>query len=182
MNSIKDLQKAVRNILVNNGLTELSLEDTGELEDPTYIIWFDNDCQPYEDPVLKVCIEETGIAVELDARNFGNTVTVYDYDIDRNEWWEGIRANLLEVLERDGRRRCPACGRPLKGNRRYCSDECRKLIVPEPTTEQVVKKANRNIRRLAALAAGKDKAYKKRLIEKYTDGLSQAGFVTLKKV
>ena len=49
MNSIKDLQKAVRNILVNNGLTELSLEDTGELEDPTYIIWFDGDSGFFED-------------------------------------------------------------------------------------------------------------------------------------
>nr|DAE30232.1 MAG TPA: ECL1/2/3 zinc binding protein [virus sp. ct5rm7] len=172
MNTINDLQTAARNILLNNGLTELSLGETDELRDPTYIIWYDNDCQPYDDPVQKVCIEENGIAVELYARDFGNTVTVYDYDIDRIEWWEGIRANMLEVLECDGRRRCPACGRPLKQKRKYCSGDCRKLMAPEPTVEQVVAEANRNIRRLAGLAAGKDKAYKKRLIEKYTVGLS----------
>lgn len=172
MKRIEDLQAAVRDILVNNGLMELSLGEPDELNDPTYIIWYDNDCQPYEDPVQKVCIEEDGIAVELYARNFGNTVTIYDYDIDRIEWWEGLRANLLEVLGRDGRRRCPACGRPLRRKRQYCSNDCRRLMAPEPTVEQVVAEANRNIRRLAGLAAGKDKAYKKRLIEKYTVGLS----------
>lgn len=79
---------------------------------------------------------------------------------------------MLEVLERDGRRRCPVCGKPLKGNRKYCCAECRKIMMPELTEERVVKKTNRNIRELAGLAAGKDKAYRKRLIEKYTVGLS----------
>lgn len=170
MKSINDLQAAVRNILANNGLTELSFEEPDELNDPTYIIWFDNDCRPYDDPVHKVRLEKDGITVELHARDFGNTVTVYDHDIDRIEWWEGIRANLLEVLGRDGRRRCPVCGKPLKGKRRYCGDNCRKLATPERTAEQVAKKANRNIRRLASLAAGKDKAYKEQLIKKYSIG------------
>lgn len=172
MNSINDLQAAVRNILVNNGLTELSLGEPDELNDPTYIIWYDRHCEPNDDPVSKVCLEDTGIAVEVEARGFGNTITVHDYDIDRREWWEGIRANLMEVLERDGKRRCPACGRPLKGNRLYCSTDCRAIMAPVPTVRQVMEKANRNIRRLASLAAGKDKAYRKRLIEKYTVGLS----------
>ena len=78
MKSINDLQTAVRNILANNGLTELSFGEPDELNDPTYIIWFDNDCRPYDDPVQKVRLEEDGIAVELNARDFGNTVTVYD--------------------------------------------------------------------------------------------------------
>lgn len=45
-------------------------------------------------------------------------------------------------------------------------------MMPQLTIKQVAEKANRNIRRLASLAAGKDKAYRKRLIEKYTVGLS----------
>ncbi|MCO7114012.1 hypothetical protein NIB75_19715 [Bacteroides uniformis] len=57
---------------------------------------------------MKVYLENEGIAVEVEARSFGNTITVYDYDIDRIEWWKGIHANILEVLERDGKRRCPA--------------------------------------------------------------------------
>ena len=58
------------------------------------------------------------------------------------------------------------------GSRKYCSTGCRNLMMPQLTIKQVAEKANRNIRRLASLAAGKDKAYRKRLIEKYTVGLS----------
>lgn len=170
MENIKDLQTAVRDILVNNGLSELSFGKPDELNDPTYIVWYDRHCEPNDDPVTKVFLEGTGIAVEVEARSFGNMITVYDYDIDRREWWEGIRANLLEVLGRDGRRRCPVCGKPLKGNRRYCSGGCRELAMPERTVEQLAKKANRNIRYLASLAAGKNKAYKERLIKKYSIG------------
>lgn len=156
MDNIKDLQAAVRNILVNNGLTELSFGEPDELNDPTYIVWYDRHCEPNDDPVSRVLLEDTGIAVEVEARGFGNTVTVYDYDIDRREWWEGIRANLLEVLGRDGRRRCPVCGKPLRGNRRHCSDGCRKPATPELTVEQVVKKVNRNIRRQTNRTVGKE--------------------------
>lgn len=157
---------------MNNGLTELCLGEPDELDDPTYIIWYDRHCEPHEDPVLKVYLENEGIAVEVEARSFGNTITVYDYDIDRIEWWKGIHANILEVLERDGKRRCPACGRTVKGKQRYCGAGCRDFMTPGPTVEQVAEKANRNIRKLASLAAGKDKAYRKRLIEKYTVGPS----------
>lgn len=168
MNSIHKLQDSIRTILINNGLTELSFNDKDELTDPTYIIWYDNDCQPYEDPVLKVYLKETGLSVELDARNFGNTVKVYDYDIDRKEWWEGIHANILEILERDSRRRCPVCGKPLVGNKKYCTADCRHVMASPLTVEQALAKANRNIHRLAKLAAGKDKRYLKQLMNKYT--------------
>ena len=76
------------------------------------------------------------------------------------------------MLERDGKRRCPACGRTGKEKPLYCSAGCREFMTPGPSVEQVAEKANRNIRKLASLAAGKDKAYRKRLIEKYTVGLS----------
>lgn len=42
MDCIKDLQAAIRNILVNNGLTELCLGEPDELDDSTYIIWYDS--------------------------------------------------------------------------------------------------------------------------------------------
>ena len=90
MDCIKDLQAAIRSILVNNGLAELCLGEPDELDGPTYIIWYDRHCEPNEDPVLKVCLEDEGIAVEVEARSFGNTITVYDYDIDRIEWWKAF--------------------------------------------------------------------------------------------
>ena len=139
MDCIKDLQDAIRNILVNNGLTELCLGEPDELDDPTYIIWYDRHCEPHEDPVLKVYLENEGIAVEVEARSFGNTITVYDYDIDRIEWWKGIHANILEVLERDGKRRCPACGRTVKGKQRYCGAGCRDFIDLNSSTGDQIK-------------------------------------------
>lgn len=57
-------------------------------------------------------------------------------------------------------------------NSTWLSAGCRDFMTPGPTVEQVAEKANRNIRKLASLAAGKDKAYRKRLIEKYTVGPS----------
>ena len=90
----------------------------------------------------------------------------------KSRGFSSIHANILEVLERDGKRRCPACGRTVKGKQRYCGAGCRDFMTPGPTVEQVAEKANRNIRKLASLAAGKDKAYRKRLIEKYTVGPS----------
>lgn len=125
MNNISNLTASVTAILKNNNLNEISLGDIGELVDPTYIIWWDNNCTPYEDPVIKVTSDEDGLSFEIDARDFGNTVTVQDYDIDRLEWWQGIHANMLEVLQRDGVLRCPVCGKPLKNHRQFCSDSCR---------------------------------------------------------
>ena len=51
----------------NNGLTELSLGDYAEQEDPTFIIWFDNDGTPTTTPAIKVIVENSEISVELEA-------------------------------------------------------------------------------------------------------------------
>lgn len=127
MNNISDLTASVSAILKNNNLNELSLGNIDELSEPTYIIWWDNNCTPYEDPVIKVMNDGDGLSFEVEARNFGNTVTVQDYDIDRVEWWQSIHANMLEVLQRDGIHRCPACGKPVKAHQQFCSDSCRKF-------------------------------------------------------
>ena len=34
---------------------------------------------------------------------------------------------MLEVLQRDGIHRCPACGKPVKAHLQFCSDSCRKF-------------------------------------------------------
>ena len=65
-------------ILKNNGLTELSLGNYDELYDPAYIIWFDDDGNPYDDPVIKVIVEDSVVSVELEARNFSNNVTLQE--------------------------------------------------------------------------------------------------------
>lgn len=135
MNNISDLTASISVILKNNNLSELSLDNMDELSDPTYIIWWDNNCTPYEDPVIKVTSNEDGLSFEVDARDFGNTITVQDYDIDRLEWWQGIHANILEVLQRDGTPRCSVCGKPLEVNQQFCSDTCRKFTTLPPTIQ-----------------------------------------------
>lgn len=164
MTNISNLMASISAILKNNNLNELSLGDIDELSDPTYIIWWDNSGTPYEDPVIKVTSDDDGLSFELDARDFGNTVNVQDWDIDRLEWWQGIHANLLEVLQRDGLRRCPACGKPLKDQQKYCSENCRKFATPPPA-QNIAKMANRHIRQLIKQIASTDRKLEKELIK-----------------
>ena len=119
MDNISNIMAAIVAIMKNNGLTELSLGDYAEQEDPTFIIWFDNDGTPYDDPAIKVIVENSEISVEVEARDFSNNVTLQDYEIDRLEWWQGLHAGVLRILETDGKRRCPACGKPLRARQKY---------------------------------------------------------------
>lgn len=167
MYNISNLMASITAMLKNNNLPELSLGDIDELSDPTYIIWYDNNGTPYDDPVIKVMLHDEELSFEVDARDFGNTITVQDYDIDRLEWWKGIHANMLEVLQRDGLRRCPACGKPLEGHRQFCSDTCRKFATPAPAPQAIVKTANKNIHQLIRQIAGTDRKLEKELLKTY---------------
>lgn len=167
MDNISNIMAAIVAILKNNGLTELSLENYDELNDPAYIIWFDDDGIPYDDPVIKVIMENSEISVELEARNFSNNVTIQAYEIDRLEWWQGIHACVLEVLENDGKRRCPACGKPLCARQKYCSETCRKFAMPQPTPQKVAELANKRIQKLIARIARGNRKLRAELIEKY---------------
>ena len=87
MDTQKNIMASIVAILTNNGLTELSLGDYDELHDPAYIVWFDDDGSPYDDPVIKVMVEDNTVSVEVEAREFANNVTLQDYEINRPEWW-----------------------------------------------------------------------------------------------
>ena len=102
MNDINNLIASIKAILVNNNLDELSLGDPNQLDDPTFVIWYDNHGIPYDDPVIKVMRDGFGLSLEVEARDFCETVSIQDYDIDRLEWWQGIHANMLEILQREG--------------------------------------------------------------------------------
>ena len=168
MDNISNIMAVIVAILKNNGLTELSLENYDELNDPAYIIWFDDDGTPYDDPVIKVIVENSEISVELETRNFSNNVTLQDYEIDRLEWWQCIHACVLEVLENDGKRRCPACGKPLRARQKYCSETCRKFAMPQPAPQKVAELANKRIQKLIARIAQGNRKLRAELIEKYT--------------
>ncbi len=168
MDNISNIMAAIVAILKNNGLMELSLGNYAEQEDPTFIIWFDNDGTPYDDPAIKVIVENSEISVELEARDFSNNVTLQAYEIDRLEWWQGIHASVLGILETDGKRRCPACGKPLHARQKYCSETCRKFAMPQPTPQKVAELANKRIQKLIAHIAQGNRKLRAELIEKYT--------------
>ena len=157
MDNISNIMAAIVAIMKNNGLTELSLGDYAEQEDPTFIIWFDNDGTPYDDPAIKVIVENSEISVEVEARDFSNNVTLQDYEIDRLEWWQGLHAGVLRILETDGKRRCPACGKPLRARQKYCSETCRKFAMPQPTPQKVVELANKRIQKLTPVLQRKQR-------------------------
>lgn len=167
MDNISNIMAAIVTILKNNGLTELSLENYDELNDPAYIIWFDDDGTPYDDPVTKVIVENSEISVELEARNFSNNVTIQAYEIDRLEWWQCIHTCVLEVLENDGKRRCLVCGKPLRARQKYCSETCRKFAMPQPTPQKVAELANKHIQKLIARIAQGNRKLKRSLTEEY---------------
>ena len=167
MDNISNIMAAIVAILKNNGLTELSLGDYAEQEDPTFIIWFDNDGTPYDDPVIKVIVADSEVSVEVEARNFTNNATIQAYEIDRLEWWQNIHTSVLEVLENDGKCRCPACGKPLRTRQKYCSETCRKFAMPQPTPQKVAELANKRIQQLIARIARGNRKLKRSLTEEY---------------
>lgn len=166
MDNISNIMASIVAIFNNNGLTELSFGDYDELNDPAYIIWFDDDT-PYDDPVVKVMVEDDHISVEVEARNFSNNAVIQDYEINRLEWWQCIHASVLEVLEQDGKRRCPVCGKLLRARQAYCSETCRKFATPKPTAGEIAEKANKHIRQLIARIAKGDRKLKRQLTEKF---------------
>lgn len=168
MDNISNIMAAIVAILKNNGLTELSLGDYAEQDDPTFIIWFDNDGTPYDDPVIKVIVADSEVSVEVEARNFTNNATIQAYEIDRLEWWQNIHTSVLQVLENDGKRRCPACGKPLRARQKYCSETCRKFAMPQPTAQEIAELANKRIQKLIAHIVQGNRKLKRSLTEEYT--------------
>ncbi len=167
MDNISNLMAAIVAILKNNGLTEISFGDYEDQEDPTFIIWFDNDGTPYDDPVVKVIVKDSEITVEVDARDFSNNVTLQAYEIDRLGWWECLKASIRGVPQHAGKRRCPACGKPLRARQKYCSETCRKFATPLPTPQKVAELANKRIRKLIARVAQGDRKLKRSLTDEY---------------
>lgn len=167
MNNISNLIDSITAILVNNNLDELSLGEPDQLDDPTFVIWYDNHGIPYDDPIIKVIRDNSGLSFVVNARDFDNTVTIQDHDIDRLEWWCGIHANVLEILERDGKLRCPSCGKPLKGRQKFCSGICQNLAMPQLTTLEIVELANKRIQKLITRIARGDRKLKQLLTEEF---------------
>lgn len=156
-------------ILRNNNLTELTLVIDEDEDDTTYVIWYDEDGYPYDDPVTKVLLEEDALCLEVAAREFKDPerLDCDAFPFKHAPWLESIRENMLEMLERDGQRRCPFCGKIAADQQRYCSQECRELDNP-PTPQQVAEVANKRIDELIDRIAQNEGELRRTLSEKYT--------------
>lgn len=124
MNYINEIRASILAIFHNNNISQLSLGDPDELDHPTYVIWYDNQGTFYRDPIIQVKLQNTELSFEVDPSDFDNTLTVYEEDIIRKEWWQSLHDNILEILQRDGQSRCPVCGKLLEAHQEYCSDAC----------------------------------------------------------
>lgn len=90
-------------LLSDHHLSELDLGDLDDLETPTYILHSDNDGDISDDPVTKVFWDGHELSVEVDATRYNETQRVYQDEFDTNtDALEGIRDNVVEVLERLG--------------------------------------------------------------------------------
>lgn len=101
MTKSQRLLASIKDLMTSNNLTEVDLSVLdAEQTELAYVIWYDNDATPYDDPVLKVLLDEDSLSLEVDARNFGNTIRLYEDDFAHKvNWLSCIRDNMIEVLE-----------------------------------------------------------------------------------
>lgn len=95
------LLASIKELMTSNNLTEVDLSQLDEDQtEPVYVIWQDRRCDLYDDPVLKVLLDEDSLSLEVDARDFGNTIRLYEDDFAHEvNWLTGIRDNMIEVLQ-----------------------------------------------------------------------------------
>lgn len=92
------LLASIKELLTTNNLSVLDFGDPDEQTEPVYIIWYEHDV-PHDDPVLKVFLDGDGLSLEIDAREFGNTIRLYEDDFAHEvNWLSGIRDNVIEAL------------------------------------------------------------------------------------
>lgn len=103
MNILTEPQRllaSIKELLTINNLTKLDFGDPDDQTEPVNVIWYDKHSYPYDDPVLKVFLDSDGLSLEIDAREFGNTVRLYEDDFAHNiNWLVGIRDNVIETLK-----------------------------------------------------------------------------------
>lgn len=79
-NNIHDVIASITAILIHNGLSELSLGDTDELTEPTNVVWYDKDGNPYDDRVTGVFWDGEELSLEVEAGEFYQRERIYSYD------------------------------------------------------------------------------------------------------
>lgn len=99
-----EIREAIRIILREHGLTQITLPDT--LNYPTWVVWYDRHQIPHEGRVSGVQVDGIHMSLKVEDRE---TFECCDIDDDyalalRNlDWLDSIYENIQECLENDER-------------------------------------------------------------------------------
>lgn len=103
---INDLKQevvvSIISILKENNLTELEFPE--ELEDRTYVVWFDDDGNVYETTVDKIslCEDLTGEGISIDVHdedsNCSDTLYYHDLGLQNLYWLVNLREDIMDTL------------------------------------------------------------------------------------
>jgi sulfite reductase alpha subunit-like flavoprotein len=86
-------------LMKENNLEELEF-DEDKLEDPTYVLWANNDGDWYESIVKKVSlVSGSGIVLYCDDENGTAIMNLFDLACQHLDWLENIRKNIIQTLD-----------------------------------------------------------------------------------
>ena len=98
----KDIIDAIRQLLYSHGLTEITFPE--EQDDPVWVIWFDNNADPFECKVTGIQVTDNSMTVIAHEKetNFEATChTPFELGASNIDWLYEIYDAVWQQLEED---------------------------------------------------------------------------------
>ena len=99
----EELIQAIRKTLIDRNLTEIKIvnELEDEFEDAVFVVWFDEDGNAYDSPVIKVSLHEDSICLDVKDEDSGCIYTLYWYDLgcQNPDWLAAILIKVQQTLQ-----------------------------------------------------------------------------------
>lgn len=90
-----EIIETIKSVFLANGQTQI---DLSEVEEPTYVIWFDNGGNANEGKVMQVKFQDGEISLDVDYENDTITVCEDDFAMNNPTWLNFILENIREAL------------------------------------------------------------------------------------
>lgn len=139
----REIILSIATIFANNNLDELEISE--EIDDPAYVVYFDDNGAGYDCKVHKVYIENGQLSLFVINDDDDIQAMVYSSELgcENLDWLNNIRKDILFTLGLKYKRICSECGKPMdegycidSGMEYFCSDEClHKHYTPEEWKE-----------------------------------------------
>ncbi len=96
----KELIQAIRQVLIDNNLTEIEFAEDNE--EAVFVVSFDDDCNGYDCPVRKVSLNEDSISLDVENvyGDFSTTLFRYDLGCQNLDWLSAILDKIHETLQK----------------------------------------------------------------------------------